>query len=287
MIRVQEAIVEKGFFFFALFSVAVTVTVFAFMAVLGFPLIRGGQALSLLIKPWIPGSGFYGVYPMIVASLAIATLGVAIAMPISLGCASMISVIGPRPVSLIVRKFVELMTGIPTVIYGFVGIFLLVPVVRDLFGRGSGMCILSASLILAILVSPTMILFFSDSFNRVPPSYLTAIDALGGSKVQKLYHVILPCARNGLLIGTLLAMGRATGDTLIALMLAGNATGVPGSLLDSARTLTAHIAIVIAADYESLEFKSIFVCGMVLYLLTTFVTIGARLVGAREGNRNS
>lgn len=286
MMRIQEAIAETGFFLCALLSVVVTVTVFAFMVILGFPLIREGQAFTLIIKPWMPGSGFYGIYPMIVASLAIAFLGVTIALPISLGCASLICVLGPRPVSQIVRKFIELMTGIPTVIYGFVGIFLLVPVVRDLFGQGSGMCVLSASLILAILVSPTMILFFSDSFSRVPQSYLTAIDALGGSKVQRLYHIILPCARNGLLIGTLLAMGRAIGDTLISLMLAGNATGVPGSLLDSARSLTAHIAIVIAADYESLEFKSIFVCGMVLYLLTIFVTMGVRLVGAREGNRN-
>jgi len=285
--RFQEAIAEKGFSLCALLSGAVTVTVFAFMVILGFPLIREGQAFTLLIKPWIPGSGFYGIYPMIVATLAIASLGVAIAFPISLGCASMVSVLGPRPVSLIVRRVVELMTGIPTVIYGFVGIFLLVPVVRNLFGQGSGMCILTASLMLAILVSPTMILFFSDSFNRVPQSYLAAIDALGGSKVQKLYHVIIPCARNGMLIGLMLALGRAIGDTLIALMLAGNATGVPGSLLDSARTLTAHIAIVIAADYESLEFKSIFLCGMVLYLFTTFVTIGIRFVGVREGGKKA
>lgn len=285
MMRFQEAIAEKGFFLSAILSVSVTVTVFAFMVVLGFPLIREGHAFTLLFKPWMPGSGSYGIYPMIVATLAIASLGVAIAFPISLGCASMVSVLGPGPVNLIVRRVVELMTGIPTVIYGFVGIFLLVPVVRDLFGQGSGMCILTASLMLAILVSPTMILFFSDSFNRVPQSYLTAIDALGGSKVQKLYHVIIPCARNGMLIGLMLALGRAIGDTMIALMLAGNAIGLPGSLFDSARTLTAHIAVVIAADYESFEFKSIFLCGMVLYLFTAFITLGIRLAGVREGSR--
>lgn len=285
MMGFREAIAERGFFLSAILSVSITVTVFAFMVVLGLPLIREGHAYTLLSKPWMPGIGSYGIYPMIVATLAIASLGVAIAFPISLGCASMVSVLGPRPVSLIVRKVVEMMTGIPTVIYGFVGIFLLVPVVRELFGQGSGMCVLTASLMLAILVSPTMILFFSDSFSRVPQSCLTAIDALGGNKVQKLFHVIFPCARNGLLIGMILALGRATGDTLIALMLAGNATGAPGSLLDSARTLTAHIAIVIAADYESLEFKSIFLCGMALYLFTTFVTIGVRFVGGRESGK--
>jgi len=287
MMRPQEWIAEKVFFLSAIFSVTITLTIFGFMVILGFPLIQKDHALSLLSKPWIPENGFYGIYPMIIGSLAISSLGVAIAFPISLGCASMISVLGPRPLNLIMRKGVELMTGIPTVIYGFVGIFLLVPIVRELFKQGSGLCVLSASLMLALLVSPTMILFFSDSFSQVPQSYLTAIEALGGSKVQKLYHIILPYTRKGLLIGTLLAFGRGLGDTLIALMLAGNAITVPGSLLDSARTLTSHIALVIAADYESLEFKSIFLCGMVLYLFTTLVIVGVRFIGIREGRRKA
>ena len=282
--RFQEAIAEKGFFLCATLSVWVTVAIFGFMVVLGLPLFKGGQVFTLLWKPWMPGSGYYGISPMIVGTLAIASLGVAIAFPLSLGCASMVSVLGPRPFSLFLRKVVELMTGIPTVLYGFVGIFLLVPIVRELFEHGSGMCILTASLMLAVLVSPTMILFFSDSFNRVPQSYLNAIDALGGNKVQKLFYVILPCARKGVLIGLILALGRAIGDTLIALMLAGNATGGQNSLLDSARTLTSHIALVIAADYESFEFKSIFACGMVLYLFTTLAALAARLLGAREVN---
>jgi len=287
MMRVQERIAEKGFFLSAILSILITVTIFGFMAVLGFPLIQGGHAFVLLLKPWMPGNGSYGIYPMIVGTLTISFLGVAIVFPISLGCAAMVSVLGPRLLSLIIRKVVELMTGIPTVIYGFVGIFLLVPIVRDLFEQGSGMCVLTSSLMLAILVSPTMILFFSDSFSQVPHSYLTAIDALGGSKVQKLYYIILPYTRKGLLIGIILSFGRAIGDTLIALMLAGNAISIPGSLLDSARTLTSHIALVIAADYESFEFKSIFLCGMVLYLLTTFVTVGIRFVGIREGKKKA
>jgi phosphate transport system permease protein len=285
MMRFREAIAEKGFFLCAIFTVSITVTIFGFMVVLGLPLIEGGHAFTLLSKPWMPGSGSYGIYPMIAGTLAIAFLGLAFAFPLSIGCACMVSVLGPRPVSLVLRKVVELMTGIPTVIYGFVGIFLLVPIVRDLFEHGSGMCILTASLMLAILVSPTMILFFSDSFSRVPQSYLTAIDALGGNKVQKLFYVILPCGRNGVVIGLILALGRAIGDTLIALMLAGNATGGPDSLLDSARTLTSHIALVIAADYESLEFKSIFACGMVLYLFAALAALAVRFIGTREVNR--
>ncbi len=168
------------------------------------------------------------------------------------------------------------MTGIPTVIYGFVGVFLLVPIVRELFGSGSGLCILTAALVLGIMISPTMTLFFCDSFDRIPKAHLDAADALGASPVQKLLYVILPAAKQGMLNGVILSLGRAVGDTLIALMLAGNSVRVAESVLEPARTLTAHIALVIAADYESPEFRSIFACGVVLYLFTMAVTFLVR-----------
>jgi len=124
-----------------------------------------------------------------------------------------------------------------------------------------------------------MTLFFCDSFDRIPKSYLDAAAALGASRIQQLLHVMLPLAKKGMLGGVLLALGRAVGDTLIALMLAGNAVQVPTSALEPARTLTAHIALVMAADYESPEFRSIFTCGIVLYLFTLTVTFVVRAVG--------
>ncbi len=132
-----------------------------------------------------------------------------------------------------------MMTGIPTVIYGFAGIFLLVPLVREGFARGFGMSILSAALLLTLLISPTMILVFLESFAAIPLTHLRALEALGATLRQKLVHVILPGARTGIITGLLLALGRALGDTMIALMVAGNATVTPESLLDSVRTQTA------------------------------------------------
>jgi phosphate transport system permease protein len=219
---------------------------------------------------------------MVLGTMAIAFLGVLFGFPLSLGCASLISVLGPKPVSSFLKRVVQLMTGVPTVIYGFVGIFLLVPFIRELFEVGSGMCVLSASVMLAILVSPTMILFFCDSFNQVPKSYLDAVDSLGGNRVQKLLYVVLPCSWKGVLTGLILGIGRALGDTLIALMIAGNAVQTPSSVLDSARALTSHIALVIAADYESFEFKSIFACGIMLYLFTTIIVFGIRALGTAK-----
>ena len=282
MIKIREKMIEKLLLLSVSVSVLLTILILGFMVILGLPLFEGGLFFDLLTKPWSPHQGLYGIYPMVLGTLAIAFLGVLFGFPLSLGCASLISVLGPKTVSSFLKRIVQLMTGVPTVIYGFVGIFLLVPFIRELFQAGSGMCVLSASLMVAILVSPTMILFFSDSFNQVPKSYLNAVDSLGGSRVQKFLYVVLPCAWKGVLTGLILGVGRALGDTLIALMIAGNAVQAPSSVLDSARALTSHIALVIAADYESFEFKSIFACGIVLYLFTTVIVIGIRTLGAAD-----
>ncbi|HBA54251.1 phosphate ABC transporter permease subunit PstC [Syntrophorhabdus aromaticivorans] len=276
MRSIKEMIVERALLLSTIISGSITVIIFGFMFYMAIPILKGGKIFRIITGSWSPGDGAYGILPMIVSTLAISFLSVVISFPVSIGCSSFIAVLGPRQLKRFLKNVVQVMTGIPTVIYGFVGIFLLVPMVRELAGGGSGMSVITAALMLAVLISPTMILFFNDSFERVPPSYLDAADGLGAGKVQKLIYVVLPNAGNGIVIGLILAFGRALGDTLVALMIAGNSTQIPGSIFDSARALTAHIALVIAADYESLEFKSIFACGMVLYLFATVIVISAR-----------
>ncbi|HNT69804.1 MAG TPA: ABC transporter permease subunit [Syntrophorhabdaceae bacterium] len=282
MNSIKETIVERALLLSTIVSGAVTLIIFGFMFFMALPLLREGNIFRILTGEWSPGGGSYGILPMIVSTLAISCLSVAISFPVSIGCSGFIGVLGPRRLGRSLRRIVQVMTGIPTVIYGFVGIFLLVPIVRELGGGGSGMSVITAALMLSVLISPTMILFFNDSFERVPAPYLDATDGLGASAVQKLVYVIIPNAKKGIIIGLILAFGRAMGDTLVALMIAGNSAQVPGSIFDSTRTLTAHIALVIAADYESLEFKSIFACGMVLYLFASAIVIGIRYFAFRE-----
>lgn len=272
----RETIAKTTFLSAAWLSAALTLIIFGFIAVLGYPVLRDGQFLNILAGPWSPVNQRYGIYPMIIGSLSIAPLGLAIAVPLSLGCAVFIHVVAPRGLGRLLHKMVHMMTGIPTVIYGFVGIFLLVPLVRQISGHGSGLCILSASLMLAVLISPTLILFFVQGLAEVPMTYLTAVAAMGGTPVQRLVYVMLPNAWRTMLAGLILAFGRAVGDTMIALMLAGNAVAPPQSLLDSARTLTAHIALIIAGDFDSPEFRSLFICGLVLYLITTLAVLTVR-----------
>ena len=257
-------------------SALATLLIFGFLLVFGLPLFKGGQFFALLGKPWAPGQGMYGFLPMIAGTTAISLLSLLAAFPISLGASFFLHSLAPPRFGKVLKRLVQFMTGIPTVIYGFLGVFLLVPIIREMFENGSGMCVLSASLMLGLLISPTMILFFSDGFAAVDRSYIQAARALGATRVQILLQVVLPNAWKGMAAGLIMALGRAMGDTLIALMIAGNAVSMPSSLLDPARTLTSHIALVSAADYHSMEFKSIFACGVTLYLLNAAAVIAIR-----------
>jgi len=277
---VSEYVIEKWLYLTAILSVSITILIFGFMFFLGLPLFTEGRLFSMLSEGWMPSRSIFGIYPMIAGTLSIAFLALVFSIPLSLGCAMLITTFSGKKISRLLMWFIRMMTGIPTVIYGFVGVFLLVPLIRDFFQNGSGMCVLSAALLLAVLISPTMILIFSDSFVQVPRNYTDAVDALGGSKAQKLLYVIIPCSFRGIFEGILLSLGRAMGDTLIALMVAGNAVAVPDSVLASARTLTAHIALVIAADFDSMEFRALFACGIVLYVFTSILVLIIRSISA-------
>jgi phosphate transport system permease protein len=280
MIRRFEYLIEKSFFAAALWSMALTVLIFAFMLILGLPLFREGRFFSLLFSSWIPGEGQFGIYPMIMGTAAISLLSLVFGAPLALGVSIFISVTQPGRPGRWLKKVVVLMTGVPTVVYAFVGIFLLVPLVQSFFAKGSGMNILTASVVLALLIAPTMILIFSSSFENVPISYCNAADALGSSAVQRFAYVILPCSWRGIVTGLILGTARAVGDTLVALMLAGNAVAVPGSIFDPTRTLTAHIALVTAADFDSIEFRTIFASGILLYVITLMMVLAVRYLSS-------
>ncbi|MCK5311436.1 MAG: ABC transporter permease subunit, partial [Desulfobacteraceae bacterium] len=220
--NLKENIAITGFYAASILSGATTLIILGFMIVLSFPIFSEGLIFNMLTKPWSPDQGLFGLGPMIVGTFLISFLALLISFPVSLGCSFFVGILNPKGLGRYLKKLVQLMTAIPTVIYGFVGIFLLVPLVRELFLKGSGMCILSASIMLAILISPTMILFFNQSFKMVPENYINALDALGGNSAQKFLYVILPNAKKGIITGLILSFGRAIGDTLIALMISGN-----------------------------------------------------------------
>lgn len=273
----KRELTEYIFLLAAVFSAILTTAVLVFLLFYGWPLLKTGQLSQLLFASWRPAGELYGVFPMLKTSFLLAAMAMLIGFPLSLGCSFFIYPLAPKCLQQPALTVVRIMTTVPTVVYSFAALFFLVPLMRELVRRGSGMSILTASLVLAVVISPTMILFFVNSFRKVDRQYILAADALGGSAVQKLIYIIVPQSYNGIINGTLLGFGRALGDTMVSLMLAGNSTNIPTALTDSARSLTAHIALVIAYDFDSLEFKSIFICGAVLYIATALVMLGCRL----------
>ncbi len=257
-----------------------TIAVFLMMLYLGWPLISSGRFFTLLTQEWRPEKAVYGIYPMLVGSVSIAFLALCFSLPLSLGTAFVATSLAGRPLRRMVLTMVRFMAGIPTVIYGFVAVFLLVPFMREQLTGGSGLNILTASLVLAVLIAPTMIVFFVNGMQNVETSWCMAVDALGSRPVQKLLYLQIPQAWPTILAGIIMGLGRAMGDTLISLMLAGNSVATPAAVTDSGRTLTAHIALVIAADFAGMEFKTIFACGLVLYIFTIIVVAVLRLLSA-------
>ena len=158
-----------------------------------------------------------------------------------------------------------------------VAAFSLVPLIRGAFS-GSGFCWLAALLTLAVLTLPTIVLLLDSQFQQVHSEVRLTAAALGFTRVQEMLQLTLPLSSRGLVVAATLGFGRALGDTLVPLMLAGNAPQLPGSLLDPLRTLTAHIALVVATDSQSAAYNSLFACGLILFLVTVLVNLGLRRI---------
>ncbi len=210
---------------------------------------------------------------MVAGTLALALSALLIAYPVGLGICLFIHGLGPRWLARPTLLLIHGMTGIPTVVYGFVAVFLLVPLLRNNFSHGSGFSLLAASLTLSILILPTIVLLINNQLQQIVPALRLTATALGISRAQELIRISLPASSYGLLAAAILGFGRAVGDTLIALMVAGNAAQMPESALDSIRTLTAHIALVVSTDSQNTTYHSLFACGLILFLTTASVNL--------------
>ena len=228
--------------------------------------------MSLFSWHWRPTEGIFGILPMLTGSLCLAFSAMLIAFPVGVGLCGFIHGIGPTRLAKPLLGMVRFMTSIPTVVYGLVSAFLLVPFLRSSFS-GSGFSWLAALLTLALLVLPTIVLILDNQFRILHEEIHLGAMALGLSPVQQFLRLTLPLSRHGLLIALALGFGRAIGDTMISLMLAGNAPQLPHSLLDSIRTLTAHIALVISTDGQSMTYASLFACGLMLAIVSILVNL--------------
>jgi len=227
---------------------------------------------------WAPGKETFGILPMIAGSIVVTLGALVIGMPLGLGSAIYLSEFAPNRTAQILKPTIELLAGIPSVVFGFIGLTVLVPFIRDTFG-GPGFSVMASAMVLGVMILPTMTSISYDALRAVPAAYREGMLAVGATPWQTVRMVVLPAAKSGILAAAILSMGRAAGETMAVIMVAGNATIVPTSLLDPVRTMTSNIALEMG--YASgLHRSALFATGVVL-----FVVIGALNTVARAAVR--
>ncbi len=274
-----EAWIERVLLIATALSAVAIVSILVLLSAFCLPLFTTHRLGDVLSWVWQPFGGKFGILPMVAGSLALSLVSLAMAFPVALGLCALLTVYARHTLSRILGGVVLFMTGIPTVVYGFVSVFLLVPRIRDGFGAGTGYSLLAASITLGILIVPTLVLVMQAGLQRIDPMLRLSAEALGLTPIQQMRHVFLPAASRSIAIAALLGFGRAVGDTLISLMLAGNAAQVPHSFLASFRTLPAHISLVVATDSQSMAYQSVFAAGLILFVLTGGISM---IIGVRR-----
>lgn len=233
---------------------------------------------------WRPGQDQYGILPMVVGSLAVTAGAMLLSIPLGVGCAILLAEVAPFKVRQFLRPAVELLVGIPSVVYGLVGMLLVVPAIREI--GGTGFSIAAASIVLTAMVLPTVISISEDSIRAVPRGYKEGSLAMGATQWQTIWHVLLPAARSGIIAAVILGMGRAIGETMAMIMVIGNSIQIPNSPLDSARTLTGNIAVEI--NYATgVHESALFATGVVLFFLIIILNSVALLVLKRGGRAHA
>jgi len=242
----KEQFVKWVLITFALSSLLFLFLIFIFILFEGLPLFhKVGLKNIILGFKWAPTKGFFGIFPMIVSSFLVTFGALVIGAPMGLSCAIYLSEYSGKRLKMFLKPALELLAGIPSVVYGFLGVIYIVPIIRDYIG-GSGFSLLATSIILGIMILPTVISISFDALMSVPKTYREGSFAMGATKWQTIYKVIIPAAKSGILASFILGMGRAIGETMAVIMIAGNALRIPSGILDPLRTLTGNIALELA-----------------------------------------
>lgn len=275
--KLSEILIEKLLLFSATTAIMVVCLIFAFIFLEGLPVIQKyGFWHFITGKHWYPEQGIFGILPMIIGSFIVTFMALAIGIPLGVGCAIFLAELAPPRLAQLVRPGIELLAGIPSVVYGFYGLMVLVPFIREHLG-GRGFSALAAALILAVMILPTIVNISEDAIRAVPREYKEGSMALGATHWQTIKKVILPGAASGIVTAVVLGMGRALGETMAVILVAGNVSAIPDSILAPVRTLTANIAIEMgyAADDHA---RALFATGIVLFVLIMLLNLLLALV---------
>jgi phosphate ABC transporter permease protein PstC len=264
---------------FSAVSILIVITVFIFSE--GTPIMfRHGPGRFLLGFDWYPSEKAFGLLPMIVGSFFVTAGALLIGVPTGLACAVVLTQFASKRTARVLKPVIELLAGIPSVVYGFIGIVVIVPLIRDRLG-GPGLSVLAAAVVLGIMILPTVISISVDAFQSVPSSYREGSIALGATVWQTVRMVLFPAARSGIVAAVILGMGRAIGETMAVIMIAGNAAAIPSSPLAPVRTLTSNIALEMG--YASGEHReALFATGVILFVIIMVLNTIANRASSRR-----
>jgi phosphate transport system permease protein len=277
----KEKISERVFLLIALSALSALALITVFIFIKGLPIIAKVGVFNFVFgMKWAPSQGDYGIFPMIIGSVSV-TLGAAIlGIPVALCCSIFLAEFAPTKLSALVRPAIQLLSGIPSVVYGFWGLIFIVPAIRN-YLRGPGLSILAGSIILAIMILPTVVSISEVSLLAVPRLYKEGAFALGATHWQTIRSVLMPAAKSGIVAAIILGIGRAIGETMAVIMVLGNAVAIPQSILDPARTLTTNIGIEMG--YASGEHQeALFATGIVLLIIIMILNAVAQYTTRRR-----
>jgi phosphate transport system permease protein len=272
----KEALIEKVLALCAGLSILAIILITLFIFVRGLPLIFDIGLGDFLFKmEWNPTKDVFGILPMAFGSLAVTFAALLWAVPVGIVAAVFLAEIAPPQAARIIRNMVELLAGIPSVVYGFFGLIVIVPYIRNFLG-GNGLSVLAGAIVLGIMILPTIISISRDSIAAVPKEYKEGSLALGATHYQTIGRVIIPAARSGIITSIILGMGRAVGETMAVVMVTGNSTIIPASLLSPVRTMTS--TIVLEMGYASGDHQTaLFAIGMILFIFIVALNLVVNL----------
>ncbi|MBO5148661.1 phosphate ABC transporter permease subunit PstC [Anaerotignum sp.] len=268
----KENIMKWVFMVAAALSILAVALICIFLFANGVPAIGEIGVFDFLLgQKWKPSNDLYGIFPMIIGSIYVTAGAIIIGVPLGILCAVFLAWFCPKKLYKIIKPAVELLAGIPSIVYGFFGLVVLVPIMQNLFG-GSGKGVLTASILLGIMILPTIIGVSESSIRAVPRSYYEGSLGLGATHEHSVFFAVLPAAKQGILAGVILGVGRAIGETMAVIMVAGNQPVVPGSIFSGVRTMTANIVMEMgyAAD---LHREALLATAVVLFIFILIINL--------------
>lgn len=232
---------------------------------------------------WAPEEEHYGAGALIIGTLFLTGLTLIFAVPLSIGIALFTAEIAPGWFKRILRPILDLLVGIPSVIYGYIGLTVLIPLIRDYSGEGLGDGLLAASLVLTIMILPTISRISDDAITSVPESYRSAAYALGSTRLQTMLFVVIPSARRGIMSAIILGMARAIGETMAVVMVIGNTPQLAKHLIMPTSVLTSNIVMQVSnVEFDSVWNHALYLMAFILLIISLLLIIGIRFLKPKE-----